>query len=67
MRKLSSTQRKQLAEILGNIAVAWFAGGIISPLFAHAVLGEAILYVLIGLLLTVFFSAVSVTLVGRKI
>jgi hypothetical protein len=31
--KLNRDQRKQIAEILGNISVAWFTAGIISQLF----------------------------------
>lgn len=30
MKKLSSAQRKLIAEFLSNIGVAWFAGGVIS-------------------------------------
>lgn len=32
-RRLKVKQVQLLAEILGNIGVAWFAGGIIGPIF----------------------------------
>lgn len=32
--KLNTEQLKRVSEILGNIAVAWFTMGVISPLFA---------------------------------
>lgn len=32
---LSNKQRDRLSEILGNIAVAWFTAGVVSPLFIH--------------------------------
>jgi len=35
MRKPSVGQLKRTSEVLGNIAVAWFSAGVISPLFAR--------------------------------
>lgn len=34
-RKFSSSQRDRISEIFGNISVAWFTAGVISPLFIH--------------------------------
>lgn len=31
--KFSGKQQERLSEILGNISVAWFTAGVISPLF----------------------------------
>lgn len=33
MKKLSKGQLKAASEIFGNISVAWFTAGVISPLF----------------------------------
>ena len=35
MNKLSAGQKKVAAEITGNIAVAWFTAGVISPFFTQ--------------------------------
>ncbi len=34
MRRLSVGQRKYIANIFGNLSVAWFVGTVITPLFA---------------------------------
>lgn len=62
---LTRSQRKQLAEIVGNIASAWFAAGIISPLFSRPSVLETVLYLLLGLLMTAFFTYVSLVLVEK--
>jgi len=60
--KLAQGQRKQLAEILGNIASAWFIAGIISPLFSKPTLTDVITYALLGILMTGFFTYASLSL-----
>ena len=62
---LTRSQQKQLADIVGNIASAWFAAGIISPLFSKSSVTEAVLYLLLGLLMTAFFTYVSLALVEK--
>ena len=49
---LTRSQHKQLADIIGNIASAWFAAGIISHLFSK-------------LSITVCFTYVSLALVAK--
>ncbi|OGC15986.1 hypothetical protein A3J90_05925 [candidate division WOR-1 bacterium RIFOXYC2_FULL_37_10] len=36
MKKFSNKQLDRISEIAGNIAVAWFSAGVISPLFIHS-------------------------------
>lgn len=63
---LTHGQHKQLADIIGNIASAWFIAGIISPLFSKLSVSEAVIYALLGLLMTGFFTYVSLGLVKGK-
>lgn len=35
MRKLTKEQSNRLSEVSGNITVAWFSAGVISPLFVR--------------------------------
>lgn len=42
MKRLSHSQRFILAEFLANIAVAWFAGGIVGPVFVSKNLLESL-------------------------
>lgn len=61
---LSTGQLNRISEILGNLAVAWFSGGIISPLLSKSQdFIEIIKLVLFGLLMAVIFSIVSTALV----
>ncbi len=53
---LSSKQKQLLAEILGNLAVAWFMVGVISPMFLKPVsLPQLIPSVGASVLISVFF------------
>lgn len=63
---LTRSQQKQLADIVGNIASAWFIAGIISPLFSKLSVSEAVTYALLGLLMTGFFTYVSIGIVKGK-
>ncbi len=64
---LSPKQRQLLAEILGNIAVAWFTVGVISPLFLANVNPDRIaISVSAGILLTVAFILASLSIIGKK-
>ncbi len=64
--KLSNKQRERLSEILGNIAVAWFTAGIVSPFFIHP---ESLVDFLqslgISLVMTVGFLVGSLWLITR--
>jgi len=64
---LSAKQKQLLAEILGNMAVAWFTVGVISPLFlANPNPDRVAVSVSAGILLTVAFILASLSLIGRK-
>lgn len=63
---LTVGQRKQFAEIVGNIAVAWFAAGIISPLFSKQSGIEAFLYVMLGMSMTGIFTFISLALISKS-
>ena len=64
MVKLSIGQLKQASEILGNLAVAWFSAGIISPLLVRPkTLSELVSVVVLGLGMSVLFTLVSLSLV----
>ena len=63
-KALSIGQRKAAAEIIGNIAVAWFSVGVISPLLIKPEkLIKAIFLAAISLLATFLFSFFSLSLV----
>lgn len=40
MKELSVGQKKFLAEFLGNFAIAWLVGAVVSPFFSGALLTE---------------------------
>jgi hypothetical protein len=61
--KLTPRQKKQLADIVGNIASAWFIAGIISPLFSKLTVSEAVMYALLGIIMTGFYTYVSLSLI----
>jgi hypothetical protein len=63
---LTRGQHKQLADIIGNIASAWFIAGIISPVFSKLSISEAATYALLGLIMTGFFTYVSLGLAEGK-
>lgn len=64
---LSSSQKQLLAEIFGNISVAWFTAGIISPLFLDKFFPVKLLFsVGIGILFAVGFMLLALLLVESK-
>ncbi|MBL7078571.1 hypothetical protein ISS42_02855 [Candidatus Shapirobacteria bacterium] len=52
MKKLPLNQRRLLSEFLANIGVAWFAGGVIAPVFINQNLPEIIIPAFWGVSLT---------------
>lgn len=63
MRRLSSGQLKAASEITGNIAVAWFSAGVISPLFIRPrEIVEFLIFLLIGLTMASLFASGSLYL-----
>lgn len=66
MNQLSVGQRKVAAEIIGNIAVAWFTAGIISPFFIKPkILFEFFRSLVIVLIMSIFFAYGSLSLVKK--
>ena len=55
MKRISSTQKKLIAEFLSNIGVAWFAGGVVSIFLSR---GESVLESLISILWGLILSGV---------
>jgi len=64
VKKLSIGQSKAASEILGNIAVAWFTVGVISPIFIRPrSFFDFISNLMLGLIMTIFFSATCLNFV----
>jgi len=52
-----------MSEILGNISVAWFAAGVIAPMFTSRGSGiDVLASLLIGIVMTGIFGSASVVL-----
>jgi hypothetical protein len=63
MKSLSFDQRRTLSEFLANIGVAWFAGGVVAPVFVTKNLSEIIIPALWGLILATFSLTFSLWIV----
>lgn len=58
--KLNKDQKKQLAEIFGNMSVAWFSLGVISPIFIKPkTLSEFFTNLGLGLIFSFVFIIIS--------
>lgn len=67
MKKLSAKQFGRASEISGNISVAWFSAGAISPFLSRPnTLTELIITFSISLLMAGFFFGISLKLEGVK-
>lgn len=63
-QRLSRGQLERASEILGNLAVAWFSAGIISPLFIYP--KDILVFILnfgVSLIMATFFAIWSMRLV----
>jgi hypothetical protein len=60
---LSPAQLKAASEMTGNIAVAWFAAGVISPIIAPPRLIDLLSRGRISLTTAITFAAISIYLV----
>jgi hypothetical protein len=58
----SNAQLKLVSEIIGNIAVAWFATGIVSPIFIGLDTKIIILSIVTGSSLCLAFSVFALTI-----
>ena len=61
--KLSDEQLNRASEILGNIAVAWFSAGVISPLFVQAQNIDLYIAFVISIILSILFFVISLDLI----
>ncbi len=65
--KLSKGQLNRTSEVFGNISVAWFSAGVISPLFIPSQnVIDFIVRFCISLVLAVFFLLLSIYLLKEK-
>lgn len=63
---LSSSQKQLLAEILGNIAVAWFTVGVISPLFLGIFSLITALSIFAAIISTLLFIVAALMIVDTR-
>lgn len=69
MRKLKLSQKQvdRASEIVGNIAVAWFSAGAISPIFVRPKsVFEFLISFGVSLVMTGFFFTISLYLIRSK-
>lgn len=64
VRNFSKKQLALSANILGNMSVAWFAGGIISPIFLKSNGYDLIFSIMIGIIATGVFSFFALLLIN---
>ena len=67
MKKLSFAQLNRSSEIIGNISVAWFSGGIITPLIARSL--DIIMFVIffvVSLILSGSFFIISLKIIEKN-
>ena len=63
MERLSTGQKKALAEFFTNAAVAWLSAGIVVPFLTGRRLEDFIVFGILGVLFTVFFIIISMIFV----
>lgn len=64
---ISPSQKQLLAEIFGNIAVAWFTAGVISPVFLDNIFPTKLLFsVGLGILFAAGFILTALLLIKAK-
>ncbi|MFA5770701.1 MAG: hypothetical protein WC894_04380 [Patescibacteria group bacterium] len=67
MRKFSFRQLNRASEIIGNISVAWFSGGIITPLITNSLSFIEFVYIfLVSLFMSVFFFILSLEIIRKN-
>lgn len=68
MKKLSFRELNRASEIIGNISVAWFSGGVITPLIARSFRSiEFIIFFVVSLLMSGMFFIISLEIIKKKI
>lgn len=63
---LSSSQKQLLAEILGNIAVAWFTVGVIAPIFLGIFSLMTVLSIFSAIISTLLFIVAALMIVKER-
>ena len=68
MNKFSSRQLNRASEIIGNISVAWFSGGVIAPLITKSfnIIEYAYIF-LVSLFVSMFFFFLSLEIIRKKL
>ena len=67
MKKLSFEQSNRASEIIGNISVAWFSGGIIAPLIINSFSFIEFAYIfLVSLFMSIFFFILSLEIIRKN-
>jgi hypothetical protein len=68
MKKLSFAQLNRASEIIGNTSVAWFSGGIITPLIARSFNSiEFLIFFIVSLFMSGMFFIISLEIIKKKI
>lgn len=58
---LTESRRKRISEILGNISVGWFVGGVIAPTFIrNRLIGDSIVSFIFGFAAFLMFFGLSI-------
>lgn len=67
MKKFSFAQLNRASEIIGNISVAWFSGGVIAPIISHSFrLIEFITFFIVSLIMSGIFFNFSLEIIKKK-
>ena len=64
--KFTFKQKELLANFLSNIGVAWFAAGVVAPIFISSKTTDIIISGVWGLILSIFSLSFSLLVVKRK-
>jgi len=68
MKKFSFRQLNRASEIIGNISVAWFSGGVIAPLITKSFNFIEYAYIfLVSLFVSMFFFFLSLEIIRKKL
>lgn len=67
MKKFSFAQLNRASEIIGNISVAWFSGGVITPLIVRSLnIIMFFIYFVLSLTMSVSFFVLSLKMIEKS-
>ena len=67
MGKLSFVQLSRASEIIGNISVAWFSGGVIAPLIVRPLnIIEFLIFFVVSLIMSGSFFILSLKIIEKN-